>query len=161
MLASLAGSSSGAALQPVAEHEQLEKPREQEAVECLGPGLMSDTAFGVQDGGGIMTPPAHFGRPIYMRCKAGSVLILNYDTWHRGTINRSMDGRQRHMYKQYFLRTEDPAGLEPSWDHSSCAWQPQLDAPVFDEHSLLPTWLSVWERMCGRAALSPKARARS
>lgn len=49
----------------------LEKPGEQEAVEYLGPGLMSDTAFGVLDGGGIKTPPAHFGRPLYMRCKAG------------------------------------------------------------------------------------------
>jgi hypothetical protein len=83
---------------------------------------------------------------------------MNYDMWHRGTINHATNGRQRHMYKQYFLRTEEPAGLEPSWDHSSCKWQPQLDSPVSAEHSLLPVWLSVWERMCGRAAQSSDAR---
>ena len=94
-----------------------------------------------------------------MRCKAGSVLIMNYDLFHRGTINNATDGRQRHMWKQYFLRTEDPAGTTPSWTHSSCRWRPTLDAPLLPEHSLAPVWLSQWERQLGAAAQTPAARA--
>ena len=83
---------------------------------------------------------------------AGTLAVLHFDLFHRGTINNAMDGRQRHMWKQYFLRTEDPAGTTPSWTHSSCRWRPTLDAPLLPEHSLAPVWLSQWERQLGAAA---------
>lgn len=44
--------------------------------------------------------------------QAGTVLIMHYDTWHRGTFNRS--NKMRYMVKTVFERTSVPK--VPSWN---------------------------------------------
>ncbi len=50
---------------------------------------------------------------------AGSVAIVDYDIWHRGTANRS--DRKRYMVKFLFLRMEEPRS--PSWDSAGAEWE--------------------------------------
>ena len=53
---------------------------------------------------------------------AGSVAIVHFDIYHRGSRRlESADdaGRKRAMYKFWLSRTADPT--EPSWDHSPAA----------------------------------------
>lgn len=96
---------------------------------------------------GSYTPPAAYGRQRYLTCPAGSVLLVHYDLWHRGTGNTG--NSNRYMCKKYMFRVEEPATAGPSWDHQSTAWNPIMDGPVLPEMSLLPVWLQVWRWMCG------------
>ena len=96
---------------------------------------------------GSYTPPAAYGRQRYLTVPAGSVLLVHYDLWHRGTGNTG--NSNRYLVKKYFFRVEEPATAGPSWDHQSTVWDPKLDGPVFPEMSLLPVWLQVWRWMCG------------
>ena len=41
----------------------------------------------------------------------------------------------------------------------SATRRPQLDGPIYPEHSLLPVWLEVWRLMLGGAAAAPTAAA--
>ena len=56
---------------------------------------------------------------------AGSVILLNFDAWHRATANTS--DRMRYMLKFQFLRMTEP--LAPSWDCAELDWQPDAGAP--------------------------------
>ena len=49
-----------------------------------------------------------------MECKAGTVVIIHYDIWHKATLNKS--NINRYMFKFQFVRLTDP--LLPSWNHS-------------------------------------------
>ena len=64
---------------------------------------------------------------------AGSVAIVDYDIWHRGTANES--DRKRYMVKFLFVRMEEPPS--PSWDGPGAEWSPQ------DGHTAM--WSSMWD----------------
>ena len=51
--------------------------------------------------------------------KAGTVNLVNFDTWHRATANRS--DRMRYMLKFQFTRMQEPAG--PSWNSTNPRWR--------------------------------------
>ena len=52
---------------------------------------------------------------------AGTVSIVNFDSWHRATQNVSK--KNRYMLKFQFTRSHEPAG--PSWDGGNGAWRTQ------------------------------------
>ena len=52
--------------------------------------------------------------------KAGTVNLVNFDTWHRATANRS--DKMRYMLKFQFTRMGEPAA-GPSWSSSNPRWQ--------------------------------------
>ena len=117
-----------------------------EGCEYLAAGGPGGVTFNYNKSGSY-TPPAAYGRQRYLTCPAGSVLLVHYDLWHRGTGNTG--NSNRYMCKKYMFRVEEPATAGPSWDHQSTAWNPLLDGPVLPEMSLLPVWLQVWRWMCG------------
>ena len=84
--------------------------------------------------------------------KAGTVNLVNFDTWHRATANRS--DRMRYMLKFQFTRMREPAS-GPSWNSTDRRWQavghdtdPALSEDVWN-------WLSGRER----ADAAPDAEA--
>ena len=64
---------------------------------------------------------------------AGSVAIVDYDIWHRGTANVS--DRKRYMVKFLFLRMEEPGS--PSWDGAGAEWQPEGGRDAM--------WSAMWD----------------
>ena len=51
---------------------------------------------------------------------AGTVSIVNFDSWHRATANVS--DKKRYMLKFQFTRTQEPGGV--SWRGGKHAWRP-------------------------------------
>ena len=51
---------------------------------------------------------------------AGTVSIVNFDSWHRATANSS--DKKRYMLKFQFTRTREPGG--PSWGGRKAGWNP-------------------------------------
>jgi HEAT repeat protein len=74
--------------------------------------------------------------------QAGTVNLVNFDTWHRATANRS--DRMRYMLKFQFTRMREPAA-GPSWNSTGARWhgEPGDANPALSEE--------VWEWLCGRA----------
>jgi hypothetical protein len=70
---------------------------------------------------------------------AGTVSIVNFDTWHRATANVS--DKNRYMLKFQFTRMEEPK--EPTWHQVNPSWSPAAgDAtPAVSE--------SVWRWLAG------------
>ena len=83
--------------------------------------------------------------------KAGTVNLVNFDTWHRATANRS--DRMRYMLKFQFTRMREPAA-GPSWN-STDRWQ----ALAYDTDPALSE--DVWNWLSGRerADAAPGAEA--
>jgi len=84
--------------------------------------------------------------------QAGTVNLVNFDTWHRATANRS--DRMRYMLKFQFTRMREPAA-GPSWNCTDPRWQevrhdtdPALSEDVWD-----------WLRGRERADAAPDAEA--
>ena len=75
---------------------------------------------------------------------AGTVNLVNFDTWHRATANRS--DKMRYMLKFQFTRMGEPAA-GPSWSSSNPRWQGSGHdtAPAVSE--------DVWNWLCGRERL--------
>jgi len=80
--------------------------------------------------------------------EAGTVTIVHYDLWHRGTPNRST--QTRFMLKFLFLRLSEPT--TPAWESRESAWQPF--AP--DEPRM---WRHLWKWYGGVADTSPSEEA--
>ena len=70
---------------------------------------------------------------------AGTVNIVHYDLWHRGTANSS--GKNRYMMKFLFTRMEEPRS--PAWDNHNNEW---LEG-VGHEHRAI--WDHHWSWNCG------------
>jgi hypothetical protein len=51
---------------------------------------------------------------------AGTVALIDFDCWHRGSANTS--DQVRYMCKFHYCRMGPPTG-PPSWDHKDSAWQ--------------------------------------
>ena len=75
---------------------------------------------------------------------AGTVSIVNFDSWHRATANRS--DKRRYMLKYQFTRMAEPEAL--AWNNKVSHWQ-SLDG---DPHPELSR--HVWDWLCGRPAAS-------
>jgi HEAT repeat protein len=76
--------------------------------------------------------------------EAGTVTIVHYDLWHRGTPNRS--DKTRFMVKFLFLRLSEPT--TPTWDNTNPEWEPlEPDEPRM--------WRHLWKWYGGRADVSP------
>ena len=73
--------------------------------------------------------------------KTGTVNLVNFDTWHRATANRS--DRMRYMLKFQFTRMREPAA-GPSWNSAAARWRadPGDANPALSE--------AVWNWLCGR-----------
>ena len=73
--------------------------------------------------------------------KAGTVNLVNFDTWHRATANRS--DRMRYMLKFQFTRMREPAA-GPAWNSAGARWhgEPADAIPALSEE--------VWNWLCGR-----------
>ena len=75
--------------------------------------------------------------------RAGTVNLVNFDTWHRATPNRS--DRMRYMLKFQFTRMREPAA-GPSWNSTDRRWQAvghDNDSPLSED---VWNWLSGRER---------------
>ena len=68
--------------------------------------------------------------------KAGTVTIVNFDSWHRATANRS--DKKRYMLKFQFTRMQEPS--QPLLSNGHTNWQP-TDG---DEHPLLSRHVWNW-----------------
>ena len=68
--------------------------------------------------------------------KAGTITIVNFDSWHRATANRS--NKKRYMLKFQFTRMKEP--LQSQWDNGHTNWQP-ADG---DEHPALSRHVWNW-----------------
>ncbi len=89
--------------------------------------------------------PEQTTEPALSLCgKAGTVTLVNFDTWHRGMANIS--DKKRYMLKFQFLRMQDPR--EPCWNHEN----PRLQALPAAANPALPK--AVWNWLCGDAASS-------
>ncbi|MXX02481.1 MAG: hypothetical protein F4X08_05550 [Gemmatimonadetes bacterium] len=79
---------------------------------------------------------------------AGTVSIVNFDSWHRATQNVS--GKNRYMLKFQFTRSREPAG--PVWESGNGGWKPQPgDAlPAVSE--------AVWNWLAGGACGEAEAK---
>ena len=67
--------------------------------------------------------------------KAGTVTIVNFDSWHRATANRS--DKKRYMLKFQFNRMQEPS--QSLWDNGHTYWQPAAN----DKHEALSR--NVWK----------------
>jgi len=84
----------------------------------------------------------------WMMCPAGSVVLIHYDLWHRGTANKG--NSLRYMFKFQFMRTKLPT--EPSWYCLDTTFPEGSFGKMVD---LSPVWRSMWDWYCGK--LSTKA----
>jgi hypothetical protein len=103
-----------------------------------------------------------------MECKAGTVVIIAYDIWHKGRSARHLilsnlrshsssvivatpnisEDKLRYMFKFQFVRMEEPQ--RPSWNCKSTKWDPPLSGPDDVQYPLLsPAWKSMWHWLCG------------
>jgi HEAT repeat protein len=79
--------------------------------------------------------------------KAGTLTIVHFDIWHRGTANRSDE--RRWMLKFLFARAEEP-GLD-AWQPQSADWL-RLDHGAAAKHPLAWSALGRWMTGYGHAA---------
>ena len=82
--------------------------------------------------------------------RAGTVNLVNFDTWHRATANRSE--RMRYMLKFQFTRMREPAA-GPSWNSTDSRWR----AVGHDTDPALSEDVWNWLRGRGRADAAPDA----
>ncbi len=75
---------------------------------------------------------------------AGTVALIDFDCWHRGSANTS--NQVRYMCKFHYCRARAPAGA-PSWDHKDTAWRidPATVHPERMRNQYL--WESTWRWM--------------
>ncbi|PRP87179.1 phytanoyl-CoA dioxygenase [Planoprotostelium fungivorum] len=80
-------------------------------------------------------------------CPAGSVVLIHYDLWHRGTPNKG--NKLRYMFKFQFMRTKMPQ--QPSWYSQSLEF-PATEAvqKAAANYDLTDLWRNVWDWHCGK-----------
>ena len=84
--------------------------------------------------------------------KAGTVNLVNFDTWHRATANRSE--KMRYMLKFQFTRMQEPEGA-PSWNSTNPRWQ----SVSHDTHPRLSEDVWSWLHGRERSGTTPDAPA--
>ena len=100
-------------------------------------------APGRQYCGGISSsdPAQSTERELALCGPAGTVAIVNFDSWHRATANRS--DKKRYMLKFQFTRMEEPQ--TPTWVSQCADWQKRTD----EVHGDLAR--HVWDWLAGGA----------
>ncbi|MCY3555278.1 MAG: HEAT repeat domain-containing protein [Gemmatimonadetes bacterium] len=73
---------------------------------------------------------------------AGTVSIVNFDSWHRATPNVSK--KNRYMLKFQFTRSREPAG--PAWESGNGRWKPQPGDALPAVSEAVWSWLAGGER---------------
>lgn len=93
-----------------------------------------------------------------LSCRAGTIVLIHYDLWHRGAANLS-DASVRFMFKFQFARMISPCcapwksvGVEPDWTKY---------VSENDNQSLMPVWQGVWDWLRGRAPSESGASSES
>ena len=86
-------------------------------------------------------PPDGEEREKALTVEAGTIVIANYDIWHRGSANTST--HNRYMNKFLFTRIEEPTA--PSWDSTETEWEPGADSPT------PALWRHIWQWHTGQA----------
>ena len=79
---------------------------------------------------------------------AGTVSIVNFDSWHRATQNVSE--KNRYMLKFQFTRSREPVG--PAWESGNGGWKPQPG----DAHPAVSE--TVWNWLAGGNCGEAEAR---
>jgi hypothetical protein len=79
--------------------------------------------------------------------EAGTVAIVEFNMWHRGTPNVS--DRSRAMVKFLFARMEEPR--EPAWNSQSESWEPE------QQSELRGLWSHLWSWHHGRRGRAPRS----
>lgn len=67
---------------------------------------------------------------------AGTICLIDYNLWHRGTGNIS--NKNRWMLKMLFVRNEEP--IKPTWDHKSKEWPDSDTLDPIRKYMWLDTW---------------------
>ena len=85
--------------------------------------------------------PNNYCKPVSISGKAGSLVLIHYDIWHRKMLNQT--DMNRYMFKFEFTRltAPEPNG-RPPWRQLSRAVKPDLS----------PVWESVWDWLRGDQA---------
>ena len=81
-------------------------------------------------------PPQSTERAKALCGKAGTVTIVNFDSWHRATANRS--NKKRYMLKFQFTRMGEPS--QSVWGNGTTNWQPADN----DKHQALSKHVWNW-----------------
>eukprot|EP01119_Soliformovum_irregulare_P019438 TRINITY_DN6148_c0_g1_i6.p1 TRINITY_DN6148_c0_g1~~TRINITY_DN6148_c0_g1_i6.p1 ORF type:complete len:571 (+),score=137.07 TRINITY_DN6148_c0_g1_i6:219-1715(+) len=104
----------------------------------------------------FVDPPAEWtSRDQPMACNAGTVVMIHYDIWHKGTPNHG--DINRYMFKFQFTRMEEPS--IPTWDFKDANLPRSIQSlttsdgkPVAD---LMPLWAMTWHWLCGEKRIDP------
>lgn len=96
----------------------------------------------------VDAPHAGGGTERSIVAPAGSIAIVNFNIWHRGTTNRSQ--RPRLMVKFEFERLDEPAA--PAWRNERADWEVEEIGPRMAHHTL---WSHVWAWLRGSAWTPP------
>src|SRR5690606_31060177 len=75
--------------------------------------------------------------------KAGTMVLVHFDLWHKASLNRS--DLDRFMLKFQFVRTEVPA--EPSWHHADA----NLRIPDGLPYAHPDLWQDIWDWLRGES----------
>ena len=98
---------------------------------------------------------AHAHPETALCCEAGTVAIVHYDLWHRGTSNTS--SQKRYMLKFLFTRLEEPT--HPAWCSDNAEWQPPEEVGFSVRQDAL--WRRLWEWNCGSSDGAPDGNCSS
>ena len=86
-------------------------------------------------------------------CRAGTVALIDFDSWHRGSANVSAG--VRYMCKFHFCRLHEPCALpSPSWAHDGDASWRIPERPADHPTNIRTMWEATWSWMLGPAAAS-------
>ena len=94
--------------------------------------------------------PGSYCKPASISGKAGSLVLIHYDIWHRKMLNQT--DLNRYMFKFEFTRLNPPVACDRG------PWQP-LTRNI--KPDLTPVWKSVWDWLTGRTALQATSQAQS
>jgi hypothetical protein len=94
------------------------------------------------------------GGELNVRMEAGTCMLVHYNLWHRGSINKST--KVRCMVKLQFLRMDPPTAGSPSWNHKAPEWKYQIPPGPLQSvvAPLLPVWQYVWRWYLGLPPLT-------
>lgn len=81
---------------------------------------------------------------VHLLGEAGTLALIHYDLWHRGTANNST--QTRSMLKFQFVRMQRPQA--PGWAHAGGGWAPMNGDGPPNQHETL--WQHQWHWLAGR-----------
>ncbi|MCX6048618.1 MAG: HEAT repeat domain-containing protein [Chloroflexi bacterium] len=111
----------------------------QDVVEEMGPSaIMPGTQYYHARPGDESEVEAH------VLGEAGTMALIHYDIWHKGTANIS--DRNRSMLKFQFVRMDRPQA--PTWNNTRSDWTPMNGEGPTNQHEVL--WQHQWRWLSGQ-----------